>query len=249
MNKIVTIHSFRRGVGKTTITANLAVLLALQGKRVAVVDRNFQTPSAHLFFDLYDDEIQHTFNDYLWDRCDILSTAQDITFKLGTGNKGKLFLIAASTQSAEILYALRNPMDFDRYTNGLNELAENLALDFLLVDAPAGINEDTLPSIAASNTLVLVLHPDKHDFQGTAVLIDLARQLQIPKINLVLNDAPEALDMASASSELEHTYQCGKGIILPHTKELMGLVSSQPFVLRYPQYPLTNYLKELSELL
>ena len=46
MNSIVTIHSFRRGVGKTSLAANLAVLLALQGRRVALVDRDFQTPSA-----------------------------------------------------------------------------------------------------------------------------------------------------------------------------------------------------------
>jgi MinD-like ATPase involved in chromosome partitioning or flagellar assembly len=249
MNKIVTIHSFRRGVGKTTLAANLAVLLTLQGKRVALVDRNFQTPSIHLFFDLYDDEIQHTFNDYLWNKCDILSTAQDITFKLGPGVNGKLFLIAASTQSAEILHTLRNPLDFDRYTHGLQELLEKLALDYILVDTPAGINEDTLPSIAVSNTLLVVLHPDKRDFQGTAVIVDIARQLQVPKIDLVLNDTPEALDMASAQSELEHTYRCGKGTILPHTKELMALVSSKPFVLCYPQYPLTTKLKELTELL
>jgi septum site-determining protein MinD len=249
MNKIIAIHSFRRGVGKTTLAANLAVLLVLQGHRVAFIDRNFQTPSAHLFFDLYDDEIQHTFNDYLWNGCDVLSVAQDITFKFGNEIKGKLFLLAASTQSAEILHALRNPIDFNRYTSGLQELAEKLTLDFILVDAPAGINEDTLPSIAASNILILVLHPDKQDFQGTAVLVDIARQLQVPKTNLVLNDTPAALDVFSAQSELEHTYQCGKGIILPHTKELMTPVSSQPFVLRYPRYPLTNCLKELMELL
>lgn len=249
MNKIVSIHSFRRGVGRTTVAANLAVLLALQGDRVALVDRNFQAPSAHLFFDLYEDEIQHTFNDYLWNSCDILSVAQDITFKLGKGITGKLFLLAASTQNAEILHALRNPIDFDRYTSGLQELAEKLNLDFILVDAPAGVNEDTLPSIAASNTLVLVLHPDKQDFQGIAVLVNIARKLQVPKTNLVLNDTPDALDIVSAQSELEHTYQCGKGTILPHTKEIMALVSRQPFVLRYPQSPLTNNLKELVELL
>lgn len=250
MNKIVTIHSFRRGVGKTTLTANLAVLLALQGKKVALVDGNFPAPSAHLFFDLYDDEIPHTFNDYLWNKCDdILSTAQDITFKLGADVQGKLFLVAASAQSAEVLHVLRNPIDFDRYINGLQELAEKLALDFILVDTPAGINEDTLPSIAASNTLLLVLHPDKSDFQGIAVLVELAQKLQVPQIELVLNDAPEALDVASAQSELEHTYRCGKGTILPHTQEIMVPVHRKPFVLRYPQCPLTDSLKGLAELL
>jgi len=247
MNKIVTIHSFRRGVGKTSLAANLAVFLALQGQRVALVDRVFQTPSAHLFFGLSEDEITYTFNDYLWNKCDILSTVQDITSKLGSETTGKLFLVAASTQIAEIMHILRNPVDIDRYNNGFQTLETELALDVLLVDTPAGLNEDTLPSIAITNTLVLVLHPDKQDFQGTAVIVDIARNLQVPKILIVLNDTPETIDVISAQSELEQTYRCGPGIVLPHTEELMALTSSQLFVLCYPEHPLTTSIKELAD--
>jgi septum site-determining protein MinD len=247
MNKIVTIHSFRRGVGKTSLAANLAVLLALQGQRVALVDRDFQTPSAHMFFGLSDGGIAHTFNDYLWNKCDALSTAQDITARLGLETRGKLFLVAASTQVAEILHILRNPLDIDRYINGFQTLETELALDVLLVDAPAGLNEDTLPSIAITNTLVLVLHPDKQDFQGTAVVVDIAHNLEVPKILIVLNDAPETLEVTSAQSELEQTYRCGKGIILPHSEELMALTSSELFVLHHPEHLLTSSLKELAE--
>jgi MinD-like ATPase involved in chromosome partitioning or flagellar assembly len=247
MNNIVTIHSFRRGVGKTSLAANLAVFLALQGQRVALVDRDFQTPSAHLFFGLGEDEITYTFNDYLWNKCDILSTAQDITSKLGSETTGKLFLVAASTQVAEIMHILRNPVDIDRYNNGFQTLDTELALDVLLVDTPAGLNEDTLPSIAITNTLVLVLHPDKQDFQGTAVIVDIARNLQVPKILIALNDTPETIDVISAQSELEQTYRCGPGIVLPHTEELMALTSSQLFVLRYPEHPLTTSIKDLAD--
>ena len=37
MAKIVSIHSFRGGTGKSNMTANLSSLVALGGKRVAVV--------------------------------------------------------------------------------------------------------------------------------------------------------------------------------------------------------------------
>jgi septum site-determining protein MinD len=249
MNTIATVHSFRRGVGKTSLSANLAALLALQGRRVALVDRDFQTPSAHLFFGLNDGDVTLTLNDYLWNKCDILSTAQDITAKLGHEVIGKLFLVAASTQVAEILHILRNPLDIDRYINGVQTLETELSLDVLLIDTPAGLNEDTLPSIAITNTLVLVLHPDKQDLQGTAVVIDIARNLQVPKIQLVLNDTPATYDVASVQSQLEQTYRCGKSLILPHTEEIMALTSSQLFVLRYPDHPLTASIKELAECL
>ncbi|MBI3162227.1 MAG: P-loop NTPase, partial [Chloroflexi bacterium] len=38
MSKIVSVHSFRGGTGKSNTTANLASLLAMDGFRVGVVD-------------------------------------------------------------------------------------------------------------------------------------------------------------------------------------------------------------------
>ena len=46
--KIISVHSFRGGTGKSNATANLATLLALQGKRVGVVDTDIQSPGIHV---------------------------------------------------------------------------------------------------------------------------------------------------------------------------------------------------------
>ncbi len=247
MSKIVTIHSFRRGVGKSSLIANLAVLLALQGRRVALIDTDFQSPSIHLFFDLHDGEVTHTLNDYLWDKCNILSTVQDVTPRLTSNTTGKLFVIPASNNIADIMQIIRTPPNIDRYVDGLEKLEKELSLDIILVDASAGLNEGTLQAIAVSNAVVLVLHPDKHDFQGTAVTVDMIRRLQIPAIHLVLNDVPDNLNVEDVRLQLEQTYHCGESIVLNHTEELMTLASSQPFVLCYPEHPLTARIKELAE--
>jgi MinD-like ATPase involved in chromosome partitioning or flagellar assembly len=245
MNKIVTIHSFRRSVGKSSLAANLAALLALQGRRVALVDTDFQGASAHLFYGLADDEAPSTFNDYMWKKHDILKTVHDVTDKLGAKTEGKLFLVPASTQISDIL--LRKTMNIDRYTKGLRILEKKLSLDILLVDTCAGLNENTLMSIAVSNTLILVLNPDPQDFQGTAVTVDVARKLPVPVIHLVLNDSSEALNTEEVSQQLEETYHCGRGFVLSHSEELLALASSQPFVLVYPKHPLTARIKELAQ--
>jgi MinD-like ATPase involved in chromosome partitioning or flagellar assembly len=247
MSTVVTFHSFRRGVGKSSLAVNLAVLLALQGRRVALIDSDFQSPSIHLFFGLSDGETTHTFNDYLWEKCDILSTVQDVTPRLDSNASGKLFVIPASNKIADIMQIIRTPPNIDRYMGGLDKLEKELGLDILLVDTPAGLNEDTLQAIAVSNVVVLVLHPDKNDFQGTAVAVDMARRLQVPAIHLVLNDVSEALDLEDARLQLERTYHCGGGFVLNHTEELLTLASSQPFVLSYPQHPLTAQIKKLAE--
>jgi len=247
MSTIVTIHSFRRGVGKSSLSANLAVSLALQGRRVALIDTDFQSPSIHLFFGLSDGKAAPAFNDYLWDKCDILSAVQDVTSRFAPGASGKLFIIPASDKIVDIMQIIRTPLNIDRYMSGLKKLGTELDLDILLVDTSAGLNENTLQAIAVSNAVVLVLHPDKQDFQGTAVTVDTARRLQVPVIHLVLNDVPNNLDVEDIHLQLEQTYRCGRGIVLNHTEELMVLASAQVFVVRYPEHPLTAQIKELAE--
>ncbi len=247
MNKVVTIHSFRQSVGKSNLTANLACLLSLQGKRVALVDTDFQGASAHLFFGYKDGDIQSTFNDFLWKKCDIAQATYDVTVRLGDQAEGKLYLIPASTQISDIMQMLRACMNIDRFTEGLEKLEKELALDIILVDTHAGLNENTLMAMAISNSLILVLHPDPQDFQGTAISVEVAQRLMVPSIKLVLNDSSPNLNPEEVSQQLEATYHCGGGSVLNHTEELLALASSQPFVLAYPDHPLTDHIKSIAE--
>ena len=79
MAKIVSIHSYRGGTGKSNLTANLAACLAAAGKRVAVVDTDIQSPGIHMLFGLEDTSERRTLNDYLWERCRVAETAVDVT--------------------------------------------------------------------------------------------------------------------------------------------------------------------------
>ena len=47
MGKIISIHSFRGGTGKSNLTANLATNVALMGNRVGIVDTDIQSPGIH----------------------------------------------------------------------------------------------------------------------------------------------------------------------------------------------------------
>ena len=60
-------------------------------------------------------------------------------------------------------------------------------MDYLFIDTHPGLNEETLLSITISDVLVLILRPDQQDYQGTAVTIDVARKLEVPKLLLVVN--------------------------------------------------------------
>ena len=52
MSKIISVHSFRGGTGKSNTTANIAALLAMDGARVCVVDTDINSPGIHVLFNL-----------------------------------------------------------------------------------------------------------------------------------------------------------------------------------------------------
>jgi MinD-like ATPase involved in chromosome partitioning or flagellar assembly len=63
MAKIISVHSFRGGTGKSNTTANVTALLAARGLRVGVVDTDIQSPGIHVLFNVNEDQMTHSLTD------------------------------------------------------------------------------------------------------------------------------------------------------------------------------------------
>ncbi|MFN7209589.1 MAG: MinD/ParA family protein, partial [Aggregatilineales bacterium] len=185
MSKIISIHSFRGGTGKSNTTANLAALIAAEGKRVGVVDTDIQSPGIHVLLGLEEEQMNLTLNDYLWGRCEIKDAAYDVTANLGVPISGKLYLVPSSIKVSDIARILREHYDVGLLNDGFQRLTEDLQLDVLIVDTHPGLNDETLLSIAISDALVIIMRPDQQDFQGTSVTVEVARKLDVPRMMLV----------------------------------------------------------------
>jgi MinD-like ATPase involved in chromosome partitioning or flagellar assembly len=253
MAQIIAVHSFRGGTGKSNLIANIAATMTLQGQRVGIIDTDIQSPGIHIIFGLKEDKIELTLNDYLWGRCDIKDTAYDVTDALiaEQGNigkvKGSLYLIPSSIKAAEIARILREGYDVVRLNDGFQELIRSLKLDYLLIDTHPGLNEETLLSIGISNILLIILRPDSQDFQGTAVTVDVARKLQAAKMLLVINKALPALNFADLQQQVENIYNVPVAGILPLSEDMVQLASRGVFCLHYPQHPITQTIKGITE--
>lgn len=246
MSKIISLHSFRGGTGKSNTTANVAALLAADGRRVGVVDTDIQSPGIHILFGLAGEQVSHALNDYLWGKCDIAQTAHDVTSRLGTDLKGKVYLIPSSIRPGEITRVLREGYDAQLLTTGFRRLVDELGLDALLIDTHPGLGEETLLSIVISHVLVIILRPDQQDYEGTGVAIQVARRLKVPNMVLLVNKVPAALDAAAVKAQVEQAYGCPVVAILPHSDELMTLASGGIFALRYPDHPVTALYKTVA---
>lgn len=247
MAKIISIHSFRGGTGKSNTTANLATLLAAQSLKVGVVDSDIQSPGIHILFGIHGEEVNYSLNDYLWGNCAIEETAYDVTGYVGADISGQLLLIPSSMDSSSIARVLHEGYDVGVLSQGLRELGKKLGLDVLLIDTHPGLNEETLLSIALSDVLVVIMRPDEQDYEGTAVTVSVARRLQVPRMVLILNKVPQLYDMEQVKEKVAQTYDTEVAAVIPHSDEMMMLASRGIFVTQFPNHPVTELFKRVAE--
>jgi septum site-determining protein MinD len=244
--RIISIHSFRGGTGKSNITANIAFLLALEGRSVGVIDTDIQSPGIHILFGLAGAEITTSLNDYLWHGRDIMATALDVTPNLGADIQGRLFLIPSSTRPGQIARVLREGYDAEQLTRGLRDLVDGLELDILMIDTHPGLNEETLLSLIISHVLVIIMRPDKQDYEGTGITMQVARQLQVPCLTIVVNKAPPNLEPEAMAINVAQTYDCEVAAVLPYCEEMLTLASEGIFSIHYPDHNLTALFKRIA---
>lgn len=246
---IVSTHSWRGGTGKSNITANLAALLARAGRRVGVVDTDIHSPGIHVVFRLEPQAMRRTLNDVLWGRCAIAEAAHDVTDRVAAHGAlaagGAVLLIPSSVQAGEITRILREGFDVNLLGDAYAQAIDALGLDVLLIDTHPGLSEETLLSIAVSDTLLLVLRPDAQDYQGTAVTLEVARRLEVPNLLLVVNKSLSSLDFGLLRERIERTYGAPVAAILPFSEEMLTLGSGDLFALVAPAHPFAAGLGDL----
>ena len=80
MSKIIAVHSYKGGTGKTLLSVNLAATFAKAGKKVCIFDLDFRAPS--LFAILKAENAEFWFNDYLNNTCDAEKVLVDLSSKV-----------------------------------------------------------------------------------------------------------------------------------------------------------------------
>lgn len=246
MPKIIAVHSYRGGTGKSNLTANLATALAAQGKRVGVIDTDIQSPGIHDLFNLNGADHLYSLNDFLWGNVPIEDTVYDVSAAAGIQDSGKIYLVPASTRPDDIARILSEGYNVSLLNEGIRQLIKTLNLKYFLIDTHPGLSKETFLSIAISNILILVLRPDRQDYQGTAVMTDLARQLKVPQLLLVANKVLKEMDYGDFQQQLERTYGTQVASIFPLSTEMLRLGSNGIFCQKHPAHPWSITLLKLA---
>ena len=170
--RLVAIGSGKGGVGKSTLTANLAVALARKGIKVGVIDADIYGPSQPTLLDAHDKP-----------------KAKDKTlFPVETRDGVRLLSVGQLVEPGQAL-AWRGPMA----TGALNQLVEGDWSDteLILVDLPPGTGDVQLSLVQKAKPAgaLVVSTPQDLALIDATRAIDLFEKVGVPVLGLVENMA------------------------------------------------------------
>lgn len=137
-NKVLQIESSVHGEGRTTVAANLAVMLAKNYKKVAVLDLDFHNPEMHEVF-----KIANTFGivEYILGECSFNELVKETEYGVDVLNRGK----AAANES--VIFT------GDKFKSLIEKLKEEY--DVILFDCPPVLERSDYIHLAKLSSGVL----------------------------------------------------------------------------------------------
>jgi len=170
MSRLILITSAKGGVGKTTLSSNLAAALAEQGEDVIVIDANLTTPNLglHLGMHLTQKTLHHVLSGK--------SRLKDAIYPHPQGFK----VIPASLALSDL-----SGIDAGR----LPEVTFSLLgkADYIIMDCAAGLGREAISALAASNEIIVVTNPNLPAVTDALKVTKLAQESNIKVIGAVIN--------------------------------------------------------------
>ena len=172
MGEVIVITSGKGGVGKTTTTANLGSALAMQGKKVILVDTDIGLRNLDVVMGL-ENRIVYDIVDVVEEKCKLRQALiKDKRFQ-------ELFLLpAAQTRDKSAV----NEEQMRELTKKLKE-----EFDYILIDCPAGIEQGFKNAIAGANRAVVVTTAEISAIRDADRIIGLLESSEIRNPELVVN--------------------------------------------------------------
>jgi len=209
MGEVIVITSGKGGVGKTTTTANLGTALALDGKKVVLVDTDIGLRNLDVVMGL-ESRIVYDIVDVVEEKCKLRQALiKDKRFN-------ELFLLpAAQTRD-------KSAVNEEQMKELIKKLKEEF--EYILVDCPAGIEQGFKNAIAGADTAIVVTTPEISAVRDADRIIGLLESAEIKNPELVVNRLRPAMVKKGEMMDVDD-------IVELLSIELLGVVPDDEYII------------------
>ncbi len=190
--KVITVTSGKGGVGKTTVTANLAAALAMMGNKVVTIDADIGLRNLDVVMGL-ENRIVYDLVDVVEGRCRIRQAM------IKDKRQPELYLIPAAQTRDKMAVS---PSDMVLVCDQLRE-----EMDYILLDSPAGIERGFRNALAPADQVLIVTNPEVSAVRDADRIVGLIEAEEKGPAKLIINRLKPAMvargDMLSIEDVLD----------------------------------------------
>lgn len=242
--RVLTVTSGKGGVGKSSISINLAIWLARAGKRVVIFDADFGLANIEVMLGI---RPQYNLADLMFrgkELKDIITPGpENVNFISGGSGIQEL----ARMNRDQVLYLTRKLVELD----GL--------ADYIIIDTGAGIADNVLEFVAASEEVLLVATPEPTSITDAyALLKALNRKADFSQRNTAIRMIANRVKNSEDGKNLYENMNAVVGKFLHLSLQYMGAVpqddqiskavmKQKPISLINPSAPSAQAIQQLAD--
>lgn len=235
--KIIAVCSAKGGIGRTTLTVNLAVALMKKNFSVAIMDGDFQFGDVNLAMDLKSS-----------------LTIKDVLEGIAMLDEHSLAnYLAVHESGVRVLSAPERPEFAELISNeAVGKILDCLLIqhEYIVVDTPVGLNEQSLRFIERADQILVVANLEMAALKNTKLFLETLKLLGLQdKVKIVINRSNmesviKATDAAAILAENDPIY-------IPNDFQIcsQSINLGVPFVIKHAKSEVAKGIFKMAELI
>ena len=248
--KVIAVHSYKGGTGKTILSINLAAALVKHGKKVCLMDLDFRAPSLSTLLKI--EKADYWLNDYLNGICGIDKVLIDLTERIRDGGKLFVGLANPTTEAIRDISAKDRKWEMralGRLLSLRNTLLNDKGFDYLVFDTSPGLQYSSINAIVSADLVIVASTLDKSDVEGTKRMLKELYDLFEKKTRIVTNKVLYGENIKSVKdvrSQMEELYGVPILGVIPCFCDVSRAKGTLIFVEDKPDHPFTKIMDEIA---
>lgn len=244
--RVITVTSGKGGVGKSSISLNLAIALSHEGNRVVIIDGDFGLANVEVMLGIHP-----TYN-----LSDLIYGNKRVSEIITKGPEGIGFLSGGSgiqemndLTKDQIMYMIKQFVELDKLA------------DIILIDTSAGITNSVLEFVAASSEILLVTTPEPTSITDAYALLKTLnrksgfdiKDITIRMISNRVSSEEEGLDLYrklnTVADRFLHLEMDYLGAVLQESNVSKAVMHQKPAIMLYPNIQFSKKIKAFAKVL